>query len=238
MMTLSTRLDKYVSEMIGCSRAEARQYVEGGWVSVDGVVVEQPQHMVGAQQVTLDADARLGDAEPATLLLHKPAGIDSEAAIALLTAASRSDVDASGMRMLRRHLQRLEIPLPLEADSSGLLVLSQDHRALRRLTEDAAMLEQEYVVEVEGEDLPPYGLSQLARGMQDEGRVLPPCKVSWQSERRLRFAVKDVRPGQLQRMCAQVGLRVTGIRRLRIGRIGLAKMLPGHWRYLPGDARF
>lgn len=238
MMTLSTRLDKYVSEMTGCSRAEARQYVEGGWVSVDGVVVEQPQYMVDAQQVALDDDARLGDAEPATWLLHKPAGIDSAAAIALLTAESRSELDASGLRMLRRHLQRLEIPLPLDAGSSGLLVLTQDHRALRRLTEDAATLEQEYVVEVEGEDLPPYGLSQLARGLQDEGRPLPPCKVSWQSERRLRFAIKDVRPGQLQRMCAQVGLHVTGIRRLRIGRIGLAKMPPGHWRYLPGDTRF
>ncbi len=238
MMPLPTRLDKYLSQMLDCSRAQARQYIEGGWVSVDGIVVEQPQCMIEAQQVTLAPDARPGDIEPATILLHKPAGIDSTAAIALLTAEARSELDASGMRMLGRHLQRLETPLALEAASSGLLVLSQDPRALRRLTEDGATLEQEYVVEVEGDDLPPYGLSQLARGLQDEGRALPPCKVSWQSERRLRFAIKDVRPGQLQRMCAQVGLQVTAIRRLRIGRIGLAKMPPGQWRYLPGDTRF
>ena len=75
------------------------------------------------------------------------------------------------------------------------------------------------------------------------GRVLPPCKVSWQSEQRLRFAIKDVRNGQLRDMCAQVGLEVVSIRRLRIGRISLGKgpngaMPPGQWRYLPVGEKF
>ena len=67
---------------------------------------------------------------------------------------------------------------------------------------------------------------------------MPPCKVSWQSEARLRFAIKDVRRGQLRAMCAQVGLEATAIRRIRIGRIPLAKMPPGRWRYLPVGTRF
>ena len=72
---------------------------------------------------------------------------------------------------------------------------------------------------------------------------MPPCKASWQNEVRLRIAIKDVRNGQLRDMCAQVGLRVVSIRRLRIGRIPLGKgpngALPlGQWRYLPVGERF
>ena len=233
-----TRLDKHLAALLGCSRGDARQYIEGGWVRVDGETVDAPQHPIDGQQVALAPGARLGAVEPATLLLHKPAGIDSEAAVALATPASRSALDSLAQAVLKRHFHRLVVPMPLDAEASGLLVLTQDPRARRRLTEDAAHLEQEFIVEVEG-TLPPYGLAQLSRGgLDDNGWPLPPCKVSWQSEQRLRFAIKQVRPGQLQRMCAQVGLRVLGLRRLRIGRVGLAKMDVGSWRYLPPDGRF
>ena len=67
--------------------------------------------------------------------------------------------------------------------------------------------------------------------------------MSWQSENRLRFALKGVREGQLQWMCGQVGLRAVAIRRLRIGRVATGKgpngaMPPGAWRYLPVGERF
>src|SRR5690606_38572995 len=107
----------------------------------------------------------------------------------------------------------------------------------RRLVEDSATIEQEFVVEVEG-SLEPWGLSRLNHGLSHEGRPLPPCQVSWQNETRLRFALTGPRPGQLRDMCAQVGLQVVSIRRLRIGRSALAKMPVGPWRYLPASARF
>jgi 23S rRNA pseudouridine2604 synthase len=99
------------------------------------------------------------------------------------------------------------------------------------------MIEQEFVVEVEGE-LAPYGLAKLCDGMLYQGRALPRAKVSWQNENNLRFAIKAVRPGQLRHMCAQVGLDVLSIRRLRIGRIALSRMPVGEWRYLPAGERF
>jgi 23S rRNA pseudouridine2604 synthase len=71
-----------------------------------------------------------------------------------------------------------------------------------------------------------------------QGRGLAPCKVSWQNEVRLRFAIKDVQPGELSHRCREGGLEVVSIRRLRIGRIALAKMPVGQWRYLPVGARF
>ena len=83
-----------------------------------------------------------------------------------------------------------------------------------------------------------YGLRKLCHGLHYNGRSLPPCKVSWQNEVRLRFALKGVQGGQLRDMCAQVGLEVVSIRRLRIGKVSLAKMPVGLWRYLPVGERF
>jgi 23S rRNA pseudouridine2604 synthase len=231
------RLSRRVAELAGCSRAQAEQYVEGGWVRVDGQVVEAPQTLVGEARVELDPAARLEAAEPATMLLNKPVGVASDACAALVTPDTRAEGDASGIRDLQRHFAHLAPLMPLDTDASGLLVLSQDARVARRLKEDAAKLEQEFLVEVRGES-GPYTLGRLARGLAYEGRALPPCKVSWQNEVRLRFAIKDVRPGQLQHMCAAVGLQVVAIRRLRIGRVGLNKMPVGQWRYLPTGDRF
>ncbi|MET0329467.1 MAG: rRNA pseudouridine synthase [Luteimonas sp.] len=240
-MSDPVRLAKRVAELIECSRSEAEQYIQGGWVSVDGRVVERPQHLVTNEAVVLDPAAKLAIAEPATLLFHKPAGFDafaiSDAVVPYVDAHTRWDEDGSGVRLLQRHFHRLTPLAPLEPEASGLIVLTQDGRVWRRLTEDLDGIEQEFVVEVTG-TLPIYGLGRLKHGLQHDGHTLPPCKVSWQNETRLRFAIKGVRPGQLRDMCAQVGLGVVSIRRLRIGRVALAKMPVGAWRYLPVDERF
>lgn len=234
------RLAKRVIELTGCTRLESEQYIEGGWVRVDGELVDEPQFMVTDQRVEIDADAVLAPTEPATLLLHKPAGFDPEAgdnpAAALLTATTRWNDDATGIRHLRRHFGRLTAVLPLETAASGLQVYTQDGRLLRRMGEEAGRIEHEFVVEVSGE-IAPYGLRPLAHGLSYNGRALPPAKVSWQNETRLRFAMKGVEHGQIVAMCSAVGLSVLSMRRLRIGRIPLAKMPPGEWRYLPTDER-
>lgn len=240
------RLALRVAELMQCSRADAEQYVRNGWVSVDGRVVEQPQHPVLGEQVSVADEARLAAVEPATLLFNKPAGLDSlegpRPASALVTPATRWVEDPSDIRPLERHFQRLVPLVPLDREASGLMVFTQDGRVVRRLTEDADSIEHEFLVEVVG-DLGPYGIARLKHGLQYRGRPLPPCQVSWQNECRLRFAIKGAREGQLRDMCAQVGLGVLSIRRLRIGRVGMGKgpggaMPPGAWRYLPVGAKF
>ena len=235
------RLAKRVAELAACSRSDAEHYIKNGWVQVDGQVVEDPAQPVSGEEVTLDEAARLEAVEPATILLHKPAGHDTisgrNPAAALVQPDTRWPEDPSGVRLLARHFHRLTPLVPLDADTSGLMVLTQDGRVWRRLTEDGDEIEQEFVVEVGGE-LAPYGLRKLNHGLHYNGRPLPPCKVSWQNEVRLRFALKGVQGGQLRDMCAQVGLEVVSIRRLRIGRVSLAKMPAGTWRYLPVGERF
>lgn len=245
-MTEPVRLAKRLAEMLSCSRREAEQYIEGGWVSVDGVIIEEPQFRVLNQAITLDKDASLLALTPVTLLLHKPAGHEAgpdgnAACLApLLSPATQSPDDRSGIRPLKKHFSSVELVTPLATPASGLVVLTQDWRVTRKLREDARVMEHEVVVDVSG-DIKPGGLDRLNRvdhGFTHNGVLLPPAKVSWQNETRLRFALKGEVPGQIAYMCESVGLKVEGMKRLRIGRVAMSQLQPGQWRYLLPHERF
>ena len=236
-MTDPIRLAKRLAELVPCSRREAELYIAGGWVRVDGQVVEEPQFKVLQQKVELHPEASLMPVEPVTMLFHLLPGIDANAAQQLICAETRAADDPSGIHLLKQHFVRLTQGMPLEMNASGLLVFTQDFRVARKLKDDAAALEQEYVVEVAGE-LPPDGLKLLNHGLSFNGKPLPPVKVSWQNETRLRFALKGVQPGQIAHMCKSVGLQVLAMKRLRIGRVSMARLQSGQWRYLMPHERF
>lgn len=253
------RLAKRVAEQLSCSRSTAEQFIEGGFVSVDGQIEEAPGARVRPDQtVAVAPDASLLELTPVTLLLHKPAGFEAglglpgaatgpaahssrsqgaPQALTLLNAASHLPEDASGIRVLQRHFKQLECFTPLPTEASGLVVYTQDKRIARKLAEDIEVLEQECIVEVKG-DIDPNGLQRLCHGLTFNGRPLPPIKVSWQNETKLRFALKGIRPGQIPAMCEAVGLTVVGIKRIRIGRVPLAKVPEGQWRYLQPWEKF
>lgn len=236
-MTEPVRLAKRVASLAQCSRREAEMYIEGGWVRVDGVTVEEPQFKVLDQPIEIDPHARLEPPEPATLVLHKPAGLTLDQARALIQADSRSPEDGSGVRLLKRHFARLESPLSLPDSASGLTVFTQDWRVKRRLEDDFDRIEQELVVEVAGK-LAPNGLALLNHGLSFDNYALPPIKVSWQNENHLRFALKRIAPDKVERMCQAVGLKALAIKRIRIGRVPMSRLQPGQWRYLASTDRF
>ena len=205
---------------------------------MDGRLVEEPQLRVAAgQRVEVDPKARLQPVAPVTVLLHKPAGVGTEQAQALIAAASRWEGDTSGIRRVKSHAVHLAALLELPAAASGLCVFSQDRAVVRKLGEDADAIEQELVADVTG-TLAEDGLARLGRGLVLDGRALPPARVSWQSEARLRFALKGIAPHWVPAMCEQVGLRVTALRRIRIGRVPMAGLPAGQWRYLRPGERF
>ncbi|MGF6492967.1 23S rRNA pseudouridine2604 synthase [Luteibacter sp. 621] len=231
------RLAKRVAALAQCSRRDAEMYIEGGWVRVDGVVVEQPQFKVLDERIEIDPNAKLTPPEPASMVLNKPAGMSADDARALVRVENHIEHDPSGVRLLHRHFARLESVLPLPDMASGLVVFTQDWRVKRRLQEDFERIEQELVVEVSGR-LAPNGLALLNHGLVFDNYALPPIKVSWQNETHLRFALKRISPETVVRMCDAVGLQVLGIKRLRAGRISMSRMEPGQWRYLATTDRF
>ncbi|MEX6501092.1 rRNA pseudouridine synthase [Pseudomonas zhanjiangensis] len=236
-MTDAIRLSKRLIELVGCSRREAELYIEGGWVQVDGQVIEEPQFKVLNQRVELHPDAVAAAVEPVTLLLHVPSGNNPDRVAQALAPSDHWPDDASGIRPLKGHFARLTPCIPLQAGADGLHVLTQDWRVERKLKEDQSKLEQEYVVEVDGQ-LSAAELKRLNHGLSFNGAPLPPCKVSWQNETRLRFALKNPQPGQIVFMCNSVGLKVLGLKRIRIGGVPMAKVPAGQWRYLAAKERF
>ena len=239
-MTDPVRLSKRLVELISCSRREAELYIAGGWVMVDGQMVDKPQFMVSQQEkIELHPDASLAPVAPVTILFHQPpvTGMDANSAQQLIRADTRAADDLSGIRITQQHFARLKQGIALEQNASGLLVFTQDLRVARKLIDDAATIEQEYIVEIAGE-LPPDGLKHLNHGLSFNGRALAPIKVSWQNETRLRFALKGAQPGQIAHMCKSVGLKVLAMKRIRIGRMSMAKLQPGLWRYLMPYERF
>ena len=239
-MTEPVRLAKRLAEIVSCSRREAELYIEGGWVTVDGQVVQEPQSRVGQQKIELHPDATLAPVELVTILFHQPTGENAslgKAGPSPINFDNRAANESSGIRPLKRHFARLTLTLPLDAGASGLVVFTQDWRVMRKLVDDAATVEQEYIVEIEGMS-GTHTLKQLNQGIRLNGRVLPPAKVSWQNETRLRFAVKGAAPGQIAHLCQSVGLQVRAMKRIRIGKVSMAKLAAGEWRYLPAAERF
>jgi 23S rRNA pseudouridine2604 synthase len=257
------RLAKRLALQINCSRSEAEQYIEGGWVRVDGKLVE----VVGArvlahQRVELDKNASLQPLEDVTILMHKPVGFDSgeggKPALLLLDPAKEvKDPHVAGgeIRFLQRHFANLTPTTPLPHQASGLIVFTQDFRIARKLNDDADRVEQECMVQVDAkrglqgalsEDLLYQALDRLTHrtghGLTFNGIPLPPIKVSiakqTDKELWLRFAFKGIRPGQIPQMVERVGLRLLAIKRIRIGRIPMGDLPVGHWRYLPVYKRF
>ena len=247
-MTEPIRLAKRLAEMLACSRREAEQYIAGGFVRVDGVVIEEPQFRVQDQKIDVSPDASLLAAMPVTLLLHKPA--DVEAGLGALRGAAHAagllvptnlwKDDRSELSPLKKHFADQVLVTPLAPRASGLVVFTQDWRVARKLSEDANVMENEVLVEVSGE-IKAGGLERLNRvdhGYTFNGILLGAAKVSWQSEKRLRFALKGERPGQIAFLCESVGLQVEGMKRIRIGRVAMSNLPVGQWRYLLPHEKF
>lgn len=231
--------------MVPCSRSEAEQYIAGGYVCVNGMVVEIPGFHVVDQEVTLASNATLAPVLPVTLLLHKPPSFDAiegdKLAMQLLTLAHKFAADRSGTRTVTQHLLSQACVTPLETGASGLLVYTQDFRIQRKLLEDAARVEHEVMVDVTGE-VSSEALDHLNRTPVVDGRAMLPAKVSVSHDTGpvtgLRFAVKGCYPGQIAQMCDKVNLRVVGMKRIRVGRVQLTGLPLGEWRYLLGYERF
>jgi len=246
-MTESIRLAKRVAELRACSRSEAERIIAGGWVKVDGVQVEEPHFRVADQPIEIDPQANPAETEPVTLLLHKPASshtdllLDQAAALQTLGIDNLWSEDTSGMHPLKMHFNQLTACAPLEAEASGLVVFTQDWRIARKLTEDAATVEHELVVEVAG-DLTacktPEGIKRLNRGVAFNGRTPTSLKVSWQNESRLRVALKGAQIGHIAKLCEAVGLQVVSMKRLRLGGVSMGKVPVGEWRYMRTNERF
>uniref|UniRef100_UPI0037508BEE S4 domain-containing protein n=1 Tax=Undibacterium sp. TaxID=1914977 RepID=UPI0037508BEE len=122
-MNETVRLAKRLAEQVPCSRQEAEQYIAGGWVKVDGVVLEEAGYRIAPEQkIELIPTATLAPATPVTFLINKPAGIQAHAIPSLLKQESQMAGDRSNIAFLKRHLNELTLCGDLKHEASGLVV--------------------------------------------------------------------------------------------------------------------
>jgi len=245
MNTEKIRLSKVMSERGLCSRREADAWIEKGWVFVDGVRVQELGVRIDpTQQISLDAAARSQQQARATVLLHKPVGFVSgqaedghKPAIVLVTPATHWKEDKTTRPLVPAMMRGMAPAGRLDIDSTGLLVLTQDGRIAKTLIGADSSIDKEYLVRVEGR-LSDADLARLNFGLSLDGRPLRRAQVSWQNQDQLRFILREGRKRQIRRMCELVGLKVTGLKRVRIGNVSLGALPAGQWRYLASNESF
>jgi 23S rRNA pseudouridine2604 synthase len=239
------RISKLMSEQGLCSRREADSYIERGWVLVDGEpVTELGTRIFPNQRITLAKGAQVQQNASVTVLLNKPIGYVSaqpekgyRPAIVLFTAENRFKEDRSDITFTLAHTRGLAPAGRLDIDSTGLLVLTQDGRIAKQLIGEGSGMEKEYLVRVEGK-LSREGLAKLNFGLSLDGEPLKRAEVVWQNKDQLRFVLRQGKKRQIRRMCELVGLTVTGLKRVRIGKVKLGELPTGQWRYLGSNESF
>ncbi len=239
------RLSKRMAELGLCSRREADEYIAKGWVKVDGVVVDQlGSKVLPTQKVTLDAQASATQSRRVTVLINKPVGYVSgqaekgyKPAYVLVTPENHWNGDRSNIQFNPLHIKNLAPAGRLDIDSVGLLVLTQDGRIAKQLIGEDSQIEKEYLVRVSG-TLSKENLALLNFGLSLDGKALKRAQVTWQNQDQLRFILHEGKKRQIRRMCELVNLKITGLKRVRIGKVKLGNLLEGQWRYLEDGEHF
>ncbi len=228
-----------------CSRREADRYIERGLVLVDGQIVsELGTKVLPDAEIELAEEGLKRQSTQVTILLNKPVGYVSsqpehnhKEALDLIDKATRWRDDRSPRRFHPAQFKGLVPAGRLDIDSTGLLVLTQDGRVARRIIGEDSDVDKEYLVRVTG-TLADGGLKLLNHGLSLDEKVLKPAKVAWQNEDQLRFVLREGKKRQIRRMCELVGLKVVGLKRIRIGCVMLGNLPAGQWRYLRDNEQF
>ncbi|MBM3345762.1 MAG: rRNA pseudouridine synthase [Betaproteobacteria bacterium] len=243
-----------MSELGLASRREADEWIERGWVKVNGKPAILGLKVLPDQKIEIDERARSQQARSVTVVLNKPVGYVSgqaedghQPAVVLvipenlwrMPAAHVAGKPAGVVR--RQDLLGLAPAGRLDIDSTGLLVLTQDGRIAKQLVGEDSAVEKEYLVRVKYTRpgrLPQSELKRLNHGLSLDGRPLKRARVRWQNEDQLSFVLQEGRKRQIRRMCDMVGLQVLGLKRVRIGQVMLGDLPQGKWRFVGNGERF
>jgi len=247
-MSEKVRLSKLMSERGICSRREADDYIARGLVSVDGVPISELGTKVDPNcKIILASEALKQQKNLVTIILNKPIGYVSgqpepgyEPAIRLITPENQWN-EQKNPKLKMGDLKNIAVTGRLDIDSQGLLLFTQDGRLAKKIIGENSDVEKEYIVRVKylgpESKLPEDKLNLLRHGLSLEGVKLKKATVEWVNEDQLRFVLKEGKKRQIRRMCELVNLKVTGLKRVRLGQLKLGKLPEGQWRFIDSDEK-
>ncbi len=224
------RLQKVLAGAGLGSRRACEELIAAGRVQVDGRVVREQGVRVDPATVVLHVDGARVQLDPSlvTLALHKPVGVVSS------MHDEQGRPDLSGLVADRRvfHVGRLD------ADSEGLLLLTNDGELAHRLSHPSFEVTKTYVVTVRGRVKPGVG-QQLRRGIElDDGPVRVDGYTVLEQDDRQSLVQVELHEGRnriVRRMFDAVGHPVTRLVRTRIGPVRLGRLRPGQTREVDGE---
>jgi 23S rRNA pseudouridine2605 synthase len=219
------RLAKFLAHGGVASRRRAEEIVAKGVVTVGGEVVTDPARDVGeGDDVRVNGDP-VGAEAREVWAVNKPAGVVSTA---------REPGSRRAVVELVRTEARLYPVGRLDADSTGLLLLTNDGELANRLTHPRYEVPKRYRVELRrppGEDQ----LRRLAEGVELDDGPTSPAEVRRFGEREVEVTIREGRNRQLRRMAEAVGNEVVALRRVAFGPVELGDLRPGRSRPLTPD---
>ena len=220
------RLAKYLARAGVASRRACERIVAGGRVSVDGAVVTDPAFAVDADSaVALDGSpVGPGPAERVVYALNKPEGVVSTASDTHGRPTVVGLVDGGGRRLY---------PVGrLDADSTGLILLTDDGELANLLTHPRYEVPKRYRVRVAGGTPGPQAVEALRSGVELEDGLTAPAGVEVAGDSVIEVTIREGRNRQVRRMCEAVGHPVQELCRVAFGPLELGSLAPGQSRRL------
>lgn len=236
------RLSKLMSERNLSSRREADEWIAKGWVKVNGEIIKELGTKVSPDcEIEIAPNAKKAQAQLVTIILNKPIGYVSAQpepgyipAVKLITPENQYIPNAHPkieIPIQRSHFDGLAVAGRLDIDSQGLLLFTQDGRLAKKIIHQDSETEKEYLVRYQG-SLSQENLQQLKYGLELDGKPLKRALVEVLNQDQLKITLREGRKRQIRRMLELVGLRVTGLKRVRIGKLMLGSLPEGKWRFL------
>jgi 23S rRNA pseudouridine2605 synthase len=219
------RLVKYLAHAGVASRRAAETLIAAGRVSLDGEVVTDPARDVGQDsRVSVDGRPLDGPEQLVTYAVHKPVGVVSTARDTHGRPTVVGLVPAQGVRLY---------PVGrLDADSSGLILLTNDGELANRLTHPSFEVTKTYRAMLAGRPIGDRALACLRDGVELDDGPTAPARVRRLGEHEIELTIHEGRNRQVRRMCAAVGHPVLALSRVGFGPLGLNRLGPGEHRRL------
>ncbi len=219
------RLAKFLAHAGVASRRGAEEIIRAGRVTIADKICTDPARDVGVDSgVAVDGRYLEGPEERMVFVLNKPAGVLSTAADGYGRRTVVDLVPARGARLY---------PVGrLDADSTGLILVTNDGDLAQRLTHPSFEVPRTYRATVRPGPVPEHALRTLREGVDlDDGRTAP-AKVRQLKPGVLEITIHEGRNHQVKRMCEAIGHRVNTLQRVRFGALRLDDLPEGAHRRL------
>ncbi len=219
------RLAKFLAHASVASRRAAETIVREGRVGVGGEIVTDPARDVdGSEPVTVDGAEVRPSEERVVWMVHKPRGVVSTAKDTHGRPTVVAMVHAPGTRLY---------PVGrLDADTTGLILLTDDGDLANRLTHPRYEVPKTYVAHVDGGFVGERELRALRDGLELEDGRTAPALVRQLEPGVLQLTIHEGRKRQVRRMCAAVGHPVEALQRVAFGPLRLGDLQEGRVRRL------